>query len=940
MALCSSALSAQTITGRVVDAKSGEPLIGATIKLVGTDVGTITDIDGYYTLQGRTSGTSYLAISYIGYQAESVPVTFKNGDKNRTVNVSLTEQQQELKEVVVSAGRFEQDLNHVTVSMEVMKANDLQTKSPGDVQDALRTLSGVDIVDKQPSIRGGGGWTYSVGSRSQVLLDGMSVLNPKTGEVNWNTVPMENIAQVEVIKGASSVLYGSSALNGVINILTDRPSETPQTRISPYIGVYGKYKTSAYNYGNYPMYKGVDFSHTRRLLQDKSLDMVLAGNIYKDDGYKEQGDNKRLHASASLEYHQPMPAGVYMDYGGKVSYLGNEYGDFFMWRSPLEANRPSPVTNLGRKEHMIDIAPQFNYTNTNTGISHKVRARVSMLFDRTTAPSQNADVLSIAKNAGVSDKFINNLTTDFEKAYNKDTKTFNLQEFEYGATATELSALGGWKELINLINKFSSKEMPTDLECAEGLYGLTNVLGYATPGLTTTDVIDIAGIALNALSGGSSPYDQCYSAYLDYQFAKEWKSGARITAGATWNHIQNKSYTTGEHASDNVAAYLQYDQRFFNRLSVSAGARFEYYRIDDSYKEASLAIGKATLPIRPVLRAGLNYQAAKATFLRLSVGQGYRNPSITEKFVRKDIGGVGAYPNPNLKPESGINIELGVKQGVKVGNWHGFFDAAGFYNEYWDMIEFNFGLFDNTTYEPLTTTDAAKQIILDLLNGQSAGIGIGAQFTNVSHARIYGAELEHVGEWDMFRDSKLRYSISYLFTEPTDVNYKERNEREASYTGFQMKETSNNSKYLKYRNKHTVKIALDYSWKWFSVGGNFTWKSKMLAVDYLLVDERDKGTDELGNSKKDLMDYFREILFGNEKACDVFNPTATRYTLADHWKSMNRPYCVLDLHMGFEATKWLGIQLQVNNVLGTEYSYRPMAIAAPRTYVAKLNFKF
>ena len=54
-----------------------------------------------------------------------------------------------------------------------------------------------------------------------------------------STIPLENVEQVEVIKGASSVLYGSSALNGIINIRTARPGLTPKTRFMAYVGVYG-----------------------------------------------------------------------------------------------------------------------------------------------------------------------------------------------------------------------------------------------------------------------------------------------------------------------------------------------------------------------------------------------------------------------------------------------------------------------------------------------------------------------------------------------------------------------------------------------------------------------------------------------------------------------------------------------------------------------------
>ena len=79
-----------------------------------------------------------------------------------------------LQEVVVSAGRFEQKLSDVTVSMDVIKSADIARQAPVDITTTLQTLPGIDIVDKQPSIRGGGGWTYSVGARSQILVDGMS----------------------------------------------------------------------------------------------------------------------------------------------------------------------------------------------------------------------------------------------------------------------------------------------------------------------------------------------------------------------------------------------------------------------------------------------------------------------------------------------------------------------------------------------------------------------------------------------------------------------------------------------------------------------------------------------------------------------------------------------------------------------------------------------
>ena len=73
-----------------------------------------------------------------------------------------------------------------------------------------------------------------------------------------------------------------------------------------------------------------------------------------------------------------------------------------------------------------------------------------------------------------------------------------------------------------------------------------------------------------------------------------------------------------------------------------------------------------------------------------------------------------------------------------------------------------------------------------------------------------------------------------------------------------MKEKSNTGKYLKYRPKHSFKATVDFQWKRINLGANFAWKSKILAVDYLMMDEREK-------QQQDLMDYVRTILFGKSR---------------------------------------------------------------------------
>mgnify|MGYP001206815707 CR=1 FL=1 len=66
------------------------------------------------------------------------------------------------------------------------------------------------------------------------------------------------------------------------------------------------------------------------------------------------------------------------------------------------------------------------------------------------------------------------------------------------------------------------------------------------------------------------------------------------------------------------------------------------------------------------------------TFLRASYGQGYRFPSIAEKYISSAVGPLNVFPNPNLEPEYGWSAEIGMKQGFKIKNFKGYFDVSGF----------------------------------------------------------------------------------------------------------------------------------------------------------------------------------------------------------------------------------------------------------------------
>ncbi|MBP3466975.1 MAG: TonB-dependent receptor [Paludibacteraceae bacterium] len=964
LSMASSAL-AEKVEGFVYDKDNNEPMIGVTVscKVNGQVKGTVTDIDGKYSLDIPEGSTS-LNFSFMGYEAQNVPIIVER-QKGFKGNVYMAQVSTDLDAVVVSAGRYEQKLSDLTVSMNVLKAADITKNSPSDIKATLNNTSGVDVTDKQPSIRGGSGWTYGVGSRCLIMVDGMSILSPAGGEINWNAVPMENIAQVEVMKGASSVLYGSSALNGLINVRTSRPSIDPTTRINMYMSIYNSPKNEDYVWydkrfwkeGAYhvepflrktlfsgirnPMSDGIDISHERRI---GNVDVTAAVNLFTDEGYKKGGYNKRVRAAAGVTYYSPKIKG--MNFGFNTNFLSTEAADAFLWRSDKAPYEQSPLANMARQTNEFYFDPQFTYHDYDRGMMHKLRGRFY-----TSASNINSE--AIDKNIS---EILDNMGTNYE-ALAKDVQQIVTKvqaknpNFAGLVDQSDFSAITDMYNIlsevypdvkVNKITGLVAKMLIGGLtpeNISDGVTAIKQIGNKYFPNASSADYVDLIAwamakgtlptslnavipIALNeVLNNGKQEQerlkdpDRVDDYYLDYQFSKEFGSQNTLTVGATYEHVYSLAETSGTHHSDNAALYVQYDDKFFDKLNLSVGGRFEYYRVDDAKKESETDIFGVKIPVKPVFRGGLNYQVAKGTFIRGSFGQGYRYPSITEKFVRKDIGGIGAYPNMDLKAESGYNVELGIKQGYKVGNVKGFVDMAAFYTEYKDMIEFRIGLFNNNA--PYTYIDNLAQVLTILQNGDM--LGIGAQFYNVNNARIYGAEVNFSGIWDITSKTNLMFNVGYVYTEPIDVDYKDINAVEAGYTDpLQMKQKSNTSKYLKYRQKHSLKGSLDLTYDRYSIGTSMTWKSKTLAVDYFMVDERDK-------ENPDVMDYVRSMLFGD---------------LQGYWERNNKGYFVQDLRASVQITKGVKVMGIISNLWNKEYSTRPMDISQPRTYTLQLEAKF
>src|SRR5665213_86962 len=260
--------------------------------------GTAADFNGNYELKLKP-GVYNILYRFIGYADQTKQVTIINNE-TQTIDIAMGESQSQLPMMVVSAGKFEQKISDVTVSMQVIKADLVENKNTTSIETVIDQIPGVSVVDNQPSIRGGAGWSYGAGSRVLVLVNDLPMLAADAGDVKWSFLPVENIDQIEVIEGASSALFGSSALNGVINIRTAFPKDTPETKINLFNGVYDSPGDPQMKWWGPPrFYNGGNFLHSQKFGQ---FDLVIGGDGFNDQGYRVGEIEKRGRVDFNTRY--------------------------------------------------------------------------------------------------------------------------------------------------------------------------------------------------------------------------------------------------------------------------------------------------------------------------------------------------------------------------------------------------------------------------------------------------------------------------------------------------------------------------------------------------------------------------------------------------------------------------------------------------------------
>ncbi len=630
MGMISSASYGQVgdIRGVVTDL-DGKPLPSVNVILLGTTIGSATDENGEFLIQRVPAGNYRVRASMLGFERKSLDVVLQAGQTSilyfelRAISLSSGE-------LVVTASRRSQLLGSVPVTLSTLDGKSIDSRNILTLDDALRVTPGVQLAGNQVNIRGSSGFSYGVGSRVLLLVDGVPLLGPDTGDIRFDGLPMAQVDRIEVVKGPGSALYGSGALGGIINLITRGFPQEPQTSIRVFGGAYQPFRHEQWKLSwdeadQYRPLGGVVISHANQVT-DK-FGFWVNGLYRQDTGYLKQSNDQ------GVELHSKL--------GWKFK-PGNSF-----------------EVLAGFKRYKRD---NFLYWN---GINDPLVPGVANLLDGTSGAGTND---------GLSD---------------------------------QLSILPVWTQVVGQYFSYSLKGR----------------------------VFGVAFRPLDDSTGAIRPIDK-HNRGLRYgaeaQFNVAATSFSQFTFGTSFdaNAAQSEFYIGVDslmaRQQPEVGVYGQLEQQIGSQITLAAGLRY------DGYKVHREEFANKTSP-----KVSLSWVPTTFLSFRASYGQGFRVPSVAERFINnREFFPIES--NMALMPEESEGYEIGFHVNVGLGKRAAMeFDVAGFHNEYDGLIE--------AVFVPT----------------------LGAfQFQNLTEARIRGIETSlQVGTLN----SRQKLSLSYTLLDARDL---------------------------------------------------------------------------------------------------------------------------------------------------------------------------
>ena len=211
------------ISGHVIEAATEENIPFATVLIVGTDKGTMSNEAGQFQFKGLAEGTYVLRVSAVGYKTQEKRIVV-GGEYMAVVHFQLEEESFMVDEVVVSASRSEVSRRDAPVVVNVLSPILFETVNSTDLAKSLNFQSGLRVENNCqncgfPQVRING----LDGPYSQILINSRPIISALGGVYSLEQIPTNMINRVEVVRGGGSALFGANAVGGTINIITKDP---------------------------------------------------------------------------------------------------------------------------------------------------------------------------------------------------------------------------------------------------------------------------------------------------------------------------------------------------------------------------------------------------------------------------------------------------------------------------------------------------------------------------------------------------------------------------------------------------------------------------------------------------------------------------------------------------------------------------------------------
>ncbi|MFN3344023.1 MAG: TonB-dependent receptor [Chloroherpetonaceae bacterium] len=667
------------LKGIVRDSEKNEAIIGATVMLSNTRIGTRADETGRFELSSVPTGVYEVKISAVGYKPRFRQVEIRAG-QTTTLDIHLVATGVSGEEVVISATRYEQNLVELPVTTSVVSASQIAAQVVPSIDRVLETVPGIDVTRSGGAgasnlqIRGSQGFTGGgLSTRVMMLYDGFPMNSADAGSVDWQTVTATNLSRLEVVKGASSSLYGSAAMGGVINAISLVPNElTIKARI-----MNGMYDNPPPDVNPFPGIKRPMFSSSMLMVGDQlgnvSYNLTYLRN--RDEGYREAGDLRTDDIKLTLRYN--LSETQYLQLTGIANW--SEGGIAYQWTNRINAlgTPPGPVFK-GNGEPLLDA--NGNQILGQFFLGDDQKQTTNQLFGVTYMNMLNAS-------ASWETKLYFSRTTFLIKYYPTERPEF--QQFD-----AQGNFLGNYQ-------KYS--------------FGRVNRRPYDPNDPTTFNDSDA-----RRYGGRTSLY---------------WmRDKHKLTTGVEFNlnDVRSTIYTT---TSDfNLGAFAQDEIALTEKFKVTAGIRLDWNKVNQdqvTYIDQLINIQEGRTEIRTdniitkslwqiSPKLAVNYMFNEEFAVRASVGRSFRAPSIGERFVTQ-AGFFLGNPNPALDAERLTSYEIGL---YKSFSRYFTIDIAGYVNHYSNLIE-------STNINPNASVLDISSSVFQFFNVASADIrGIEASITS------------------------------------------------------------------------------------------------------------------------------------------------------------------------------------------------------------------